>query len=445
MNSIVANYKTKIASRYVSIDANNIGLNIVESEYYLCSIKYDGFFGVMTINKGEVIIYGKSGDVLTIPKLIDAGKKLNLNESTLAGEIVLFENGKPLTHRELASAMANPDEKDIRFAVFDIIAHNNQEVPQVPKARYDLLRTLMHKTDLSKIFYVEQIEFKSRQDVAGFYTRTIPDHEGIVVRSSNGIINKIKPKYTLDLVVLGYAEQTGEHAGLLREFLLGYVKADSVYQVVAKCGSGFSDKERTLFIRKLEKLQVESDYYEAAGNRTAFILIKPSLVCEISCLDFLSESGSSIIKKMALEYSESTGYSAIGNQPTVSCISPVFERWREEKLPDANDCGVQQILDFIDIDKSKDDQPLLLSQIIKREAYVKKAKEGLGLRKITLLKTNKENTDEYPPYVVVYTDFSSGRKNPLEQEIYICTDEKEGLIKMEEVKTVNIKKGWEKA
>jgi hypothetical protein len=45
--------------------------------------------------------------------------------------------------------------------------------------------------------------------------------------------------------------------------------------------------------------------------------------------------------------------------------------------------------------------------------------------------------------VVVYSDFSAGRKTPLEQEIFLCENEKEAAAKITALKEENIKKGWE--
>jgi hypothetical protein len=45
--------------------------------------------------------------------------------------------------------------------------------------------------------------------------------------------------------------------------------------------------------------------------------------------------------------------------------------------------------------------------------------------------------------VVVYSDYSGGRKTPLEQELFLCGTAKEADEKIEVLKAENIKKGWE--
>jgi hypothetical protein len=77
-----------------------------------------------------------------------------------------------------------------------------------------------------------------------------------------------------------------------------------------------------------------------------------------------------------------------------------------------------------------------------REIYTKSSKGSTAIRKFIILKTNKEHTGEYSPFAVVYTDFSAGRKSPLEQEIYLCQTENEATQKVADLKEENIKKGW---
>jgi hypothetical protein len=47
-------YKTKIASRYIPINPEQIRLKIMESTAYFTSVKYDGYFAVLTLKNGKV-------------------------------------------------------------------------------------------------------------------------------------------------------------------------------------------------------------------------------------------------------------------------------------------------------------------------------------------------------------------------------------------------------
>jgi len=40
----ISQYKTKVASHYMPLDPEQIGLKIMEVDYYFTSIKHDGYF-----------------------------------------------------------------------------------------------------------------------------------------------------------------------------------------------------------------------------------------------------------------------------------------------------------------------------------------------------------------------------------------------------------------
>ena len=89
-------------------------------------------------------------------------------------------------------------------------------------------------------------------------------------------------------------------------------------------------------------------------------------------------------------------------------------------------------------------EKLKASEIIKREVYVKDGKNGKSLRKFVSWKTNKEDTGLYPAYILYFTDFSSGRKEPLQTEIFTALNENELDAKFNDLIAENIKKGWER-
>ena len=67
------------------------------------------------------------------------------------------------------------------------------------------------------------------------------------------------------------------------------------------------------------------------------------------------------------------------------------------------------------------DLALPASEILKREVRVKELKGKKMVRKLMMWKTNKESAQrgEFPAYVLHLTDFSPGRKDPLQREIRV--------------------------
>ena len=439
MNSF-ADYKAKTASRYVPVSPGLAAQKMIESDYYLASEKYDGHMGILEIREGTASLYNRSGVQLDVPQILKSAAAVKEN-TVLAGEICFFKDGAAGTHREVSSALASPQGHDLRFAVFDVLEYRGAPAPSDIREKAALIKSL---SPGGAVFAVEQTEFTSRKDVVAFYESIADRAEGIVVRIPGGLTYKIKPVITLDLVILGYAEAAGEREGMLRELLLGFALGSSRFLIAGKCGTGFSEEDRVKFARQFIKSAVPSEFTEVSGAKTAFIMIKPELVAEISCSDIISETSQGPVRKAELIYDKDKGYLNPGISPAVSLISPVFVRIRTDKKADERDAGTAQAYDLVSPSEEKsgkEDMPL--SKIIAREVFVKKGKDGVSVRKFTGLKTDKEASGLYPAFAVVYTDFSTGRKTPLEQEVFLCAGEKEMRSKIEELKKAEIKKGWE--
>jgi ATP-dependent DNA ligase len=413
----------------------------MEADYYFTSIKHDGYFAALEIKKGKATLYDRNGNPKEIKAITNAAKSIK-EDVMLAGEICVFKNGKSSSNREVAAAMGAPDKHDIRFGVFDIISYKGDELSLDAKEKTALIKKLATSNE---VFAIEQTLMESRKDIIAFYKDIAGKEEGAVVRSSDGIIYKIKPSITLDLVVLGYALSSGEDE-ILRELLLGVAKDKDKgeFQIVTKCGNGFSDKDRQEFVKKLKTLKVASEYTEVSGAKTAFVMVEPSLVVELSCLDVISESTKGAIRKCILNYSKKEGYTLKEQAATISCISPVFERFRDDKKATATDAGEHQFSYLIDETAKDETADVKLSTIKLREVYTKSGKGGTAVRKFLGIQTHKEKTGQYSPFVVLYTDFSVGRKTPMEQDIFLCASSKDMEKKMAELVEENIKKGWKK-
>ena len=437
----ISQYKSKIATRYIPVEPELIGNKIFEADYYFTSIKYDGFFAVLEIKDGKVSLFDRNANVKEIAAITNAARAIKV-DVTLAGEICVFKNGKSTNNREVAAALADPDNYDIRFGVFDIISYKG-EYPMFELKEKMALISQLAQSDY--VFCIEQTFFESRKDIISFYGNIANTEEGAVVRSSDGNIYKIKPSITLDLVILGYALKPGAEE-ILRELLLGVVKNTGDLQIVAKCSNGFSEKERKDLVQKLKPLAVDSEHIEVSGAKTAFVMIDPILVVELSCLDVIAENTKGVIRKSVLKYTKNEGYLFKEQAVTISCISPVFERFRDEKKATSADAGEHSLSFFIDKTELTenivfDDKP---SNILFREVYTKSGKGGTAVRKFLGIQTNKESSGQYSPFLILYTDFSAGRKTPMEQDVYLCATSIDMKKKMTELVEENIKKGWEK-
>ncbi len=69
----------------------------------------------------------------------------------------------------------------------------------------------------------------------------------------------------------------------------------------------------------------------------------------------------------------------------------------------------------------------------------------MAVRKLVLWQTNKQKADpDYPAFVLHWTDYSPGRKNPLTRQVRLAPDKKIAQDLFESILLKNIKAGWEK-
>ena len=340
---------------------------------------------------------------------------------------------------------AELDEKseNIHFAVFDIISINDNEILGI-KEIDEKLNSIFKGG--KKIYPVKNQFVETRKDIVKFYENTVIDAglEGVIVRCLNGPTYKIKPKISIDGVILGYEVGEGENNDLLKEILVGLCVGENQYTLLTKTGNGFSDNERRELLILLSKNKVNSDYIEVSGSNTAYRMIKPEHVVEFSCIDVFSENSRGIISKMCLEYKNGS-YEAIGKKAIASVASPTFIKIRSDKKVSTEEVGITQISKIISLDsKSSISEQNDLSKLISRDVYVKDHKSGQMVRKFLTWKTNKENSGDFPKFVFHFTDLSLNRKDILKTEIKISNSEKQVIRIRDKWIEDKIKKGWRK-
>jgi hypothetical protein len=446
MQNQIAKYKNQIASRYLPITQTEIETKILKSDLYSISTKYDGHFYGLNFDgvKAELINHG--GNIITdLPLLNEAFEKLNkseCNKAILVGELYVYRKGERSRSFDLKAELDEKSE-NIHFAVFDIISINDNQILDIKEVD-EKLNSILKGGE--KIYPVKNQFVETRKDIVKFYENTVIDAglEGVIVRCLNGPTYKIKPKITIDGVILGYVVGEGESNDLLKEILVGLCVGENQYTLLTKTGNGFSDNERRELLILLSKNKVNSDYIEVSGANTAYRMIKPEHVIEFSCIDVFSENSKGIISKMCLEFNKGS-YEAIGKKAIASVASPTFLKIRSDKKVSTEEAGISQISKIISLDNtsSRLDQNDS-SQLISRDVYVKDHKSGQMVRKFLTWKTNKEHTGNFPKFVFHYTDFSLNRKDVLKKELKISNSEKQiNKIRNQWIED-KIKKGWRK-
>ncbi len=450
----VQEYRRRTGSLMRSLSRDDIREKTPAAEYHV-SRKIDGEFTVLVYQDGEVFTLNPGGAVrLGLPWEVEAAELLEnagVKQAQIAGELYVQCDDRRSRVHDVISIARQPESTDdlerLRFAAFDILSLDDEPLESFAKTWQEIERifgegSLVHPVDATFVNSVDDVEklFETWVEKEGA--------EGIVVRSDSAGMFKIKPKHTLDVVVIGFAESVGDREGLLHDLLLGVMREDGTVQVLSRVGGGFSTEQRRDLLCDLKDIVVESEFAEVNADSVAYQMVRPEWVIEISCLDLVSQNTrGGTINRMVLDFDGQ--YRVVRPLPLATVISPQFIRRREDKQPRPEDVGMEQVTRIVEVplaDRSARQMSLPPSEIIRREVYTKEAKGETMVRKFVAWRTNKETeSDEYPAYVLHYTDFSPNRKAPLAREVRVSSSEQQILQLLDGMKEANIKKGWELA
>lgn len=452
----VQQYKRQVASRMYPLAKPDIAKRVPESEYFV-SQKIDGEFCCLVFREGELFTLNPGGTVrVGLPWAEEAAERLvkaEVHEAFIPGELyVEVTDRRPRVH-DVVSVARQPDSAEdlerLRFAVFDLISLNGQDMGEIGyEEKWSEIQRIFGEGE--RVHPVSTEKVNGTQNVIRLFDRWVEElgSEGIVIRSETAGNFKAKPRHNLDALVIGFTESTDDRQGMMHDLLLAVARQDGALQVLCRVGGGFSEDDRRQMLSDLKDMVVESEYAEVNGDHVAYQMVRPEWVIEINCLDMIAQNtrGSSV-NRMVLRFNDQAqGYEVVRRMPLVSVISPQFVRRREDKTLDPHDVRIAQVTEVVPVAKSNVDASELTlpkSELMQRAVYTKELKGATMVRKFLMWKTNKENvSEEFPGYVLHYTDFSPNRKVPLAREVRVSSDEGQIRKFWNEFIEANIKKGW---
>lgn len=448
-------YRRLTGSRMMPVGKSDIRGKIPTADYHV-SRKIDGEFTVLVLRDDQVFSINPGGTVrLGLPwhnDAADALRKAGVKEAMIAGELYVHNTERRPRVHDVSTVARQPksdaDLEKLRFAVFNIISIDETPASDVYADTFQTIESLFGDGTL-----VHAVETEIVSDTAGIeklFTKWVEGEnaEGIVVRSDSAGLFKVKPRHTLDAVVIGFTESTDDRQGMLHDLLLAVMRHDGTMQILCRVGGGFNEEQRRTMLSDLKDMVVPSEYAEVNSDYVAYQMVRPDWVIEISCLDLISQTTrGGDINRMVLNYdSAEEGYRVVRRLPLVTVISPQFVRIREDKQAHPSDVRIGQISEQVEValtDADAKNFKLPETEVLKREVFVKEAKGKTMVRKFVLLKTNKEEeSDEYPAYVLHYTDFSPNRKTPLDRDVTVSNSLEQIESLYLQSKQDNIKKGW---
>jgi len=452
----VQEYRRQSSARMYPLGRDDIRRKIPSADYHV-SRKVDGEFTVLIWSDGEVCTLNPGGTVrYGLPFLEEAARllsKAKVKQAMIAGELyVQRQDRRPRVH-DVTAVGRQPESKDdlkkLSFAAFDIVSWEGKPAQAFAESWKTIQRVFGSG---ERIHPVEAKSAANAQDIEKLFAQWVEKEgaEGLVVRSDTAGIFKVKPRHTLDLAVIGFTESLGDRRGLLHDLLLAVKRQDGALHVLTRVGGGFAEEDRRTMLADLKDMVVESEYAEVNADHVAYQMVQPEWVIELSCLDLISETTrGGPVNRMVLDYRDNgaKAFHVVRRMPLASVISPQFIRRRQDKSVTWQETGIEQVGKIVEVplaDRNARQMTLPQSEILRREVFVKTMKDETMVRKFVMWKTNKETeSEDYPSYVIHYTDFSPNRKTPLNRDVRVSGSREQIHVLWDELKIENIKKGWE--
>jgi ATP-dependent DNA ligase I len=250
--------------------------------------KLDGIRIQAHLSGGNVRLFTRTLDDITsrLPEVVTVLAQLPVSAAVLDGELIaLREDGRPLPFQDTAARTASLEDSGppVPLAVFlfdalhldgaDLIDAEDQE-------RHSALARVV-PTEL----LMPRLVTASAEDATAFFKDALAHgHEGVVVKSLTtayaagrrgaGWI-KVKPRHTLDLVVLAVEWGHGRRRGWLSNLHLGARDpATGGFVMLGKTFKGLTDELLTWQTERLLALEERRDSYT--------VYVRPELVVEIA-------------------------------------------------------------------------------------------------------------------------------------------------------------------
>jgi DNA ligase-1 len=248
-------------------------------------VKVDGVRIQVHRDGSDVAVFSRSLDDLTarLPGVVAAVRALPAHTLVLDGEAMgLDEAGRPLPFQETSSRAARRKEPaELKPFFFDLLHLDGVDLLDMPaRDRWGALagalpdELLVTRTEISGIEEAER----------AFADAVDAGQEGLVIKAADAPYDvgrrgaawvKVKPRHTLDLVVLAAEWGHGRRRGWLSNLHLGARDPDSGgFVMLGKTFKGLTDELLRWQTERLQSLAVERDDW--------LVRVRPELVVEIA-------------------------------------------------------------------------------------------------------------------------------------------------------------------
>jgi DNA ligase 1 len=254
--------------------------------------KIDGIRVQVHRRGSEVAVFTRTLDDITgrVPEIVSAARTLAADTAVLDGEAVaLRPDGHPRPFQVTSARTASgTSDKQVPLSLFlfDLLHADGEDLMDQPASvRFDRLATIapaelvIPRLVTSEVAAAEEF----------FATAIARGHEGVVVKSVHAPYGagrrgsewiKVKPRHTLDLVVLAAEWGHGRRQGWLSNLHLG--ARDPATGAMVMLGKTFKGLTDALLAWQTERLLELADPPAEPGRAFGVVRVRPELVVEIA-------------------------------------------------------------------------------------------------------------------------------------------------------------------
>jgi DNA ligase-1 len=271
----------------------------------ICEFKYDGIRAQMHRSGKQIRLFSRNLSDVTnaFPELANAAMNVKHSLSLsdidfiLDGEVMAFQNGKPLHFQELQKRIHKKNltkqtmtETPIVYVVFDIMYFNGESLFKNPiKERKEILSSISFGEPIINSTY--KIVNSEEEIIAMFEKSRDIGHEGLVLKDPESHYHpgkrgrywlKLKKELdTIDAVIVIAEYGHGKRAGVLSDYTFAVKDDDnnnsnsvSKLRTIGKAYSGLTDDEIHQMTKKLKSIIIKDE-----GIR---IIVEPEIVLEVA-------------------------------------------------------------------------------------------------------------------------------------------------------------------
>jgi DNA ligase-1 len=248
--------------------------------------KLDGIRIQVHLSQGNVRLFTRTLDDITarLPEVVAVLAALPVSSAVFDGELIaLREDGRPLPFQDTAARTASLEGSSVALSLFlfDALHLEGADLIDATDAERHAALARAVPTEL----LMPRLVTASADEATAFFTDALTHgHEGVVVKSLTapyaagrrgaGWI-KVKPRHTLDLVVLAVEWGHGRRHGWLSNLHLGARDPETGgFVMLGKTFKGLTDELLTWQTARLLELEERRDSYT--------VYVRPELVVEIA-------------------------------------------------------------------------------------------------------------------------------------------------------------------